>query len=518
MLALAGGGFLPVKGYDFGQDVSSALVFELAGKRYTAVRALGMHALFDADRKLLFSGQQIVRDWAPLIAEFFGFKLIMSDRDGETLIPPPSYIFAPFYVDQDGGWFKPWMSFEDFYLPESTRTLADYHSGIRPDQYYQARVDLTADRLALSALDASVQTLRDAITQIQQIDDGASPTYDMGEFRSEMEELITESETLLSQQRAYRSEISDLHEEAHLFRAEKSLLEAALREVREEFDVAAVLPDEVACPTCGQEYANDIAERFSLVKDEGVLMEAIGVATAKLNGIQDREAKQKEKLNHIQKSLERVEHILAVERAAISFSDVVIGAGKTEAAKILRSSLGEKAADADEARDRIEGHKEKMAALTTKQRTGQILSFYREKLAEYSIELDVTLENSRVQSIQTIKAARGSEGPRGLLAYYYAFLHTRARYNSSTTFPIVVDAPNQQGQDKLHLPEIVKFLFVRAPTDTQVIVAVEEAGKDLPADVEVQTYGEKKRQVLRDSEFEDIRRRFLLYTNQMIAD
>lgn len=499
-------------------NVSSALVFEFAGKRFTAVRALGMHALFDEERKLLFSGQQIVRDWAPLLAEFFSFKLIMSDRDGEIVVPPPSYIFAPFYVDQDGSWFRPWMSFDDFYLPESTRTLADYHSGIRPDAYYQARADLTADRLSLSALEASVETLRDAITQVQQIDDGASPTYDLGEFRSEIDDIVAESERLLAQQRSYRSTISDLHEETHLLRAEKALLEGALREVREEFDVAAVLPDEIECPTCGQEYANNLADRFALVKDEGVLMEAIGVATTKLNTVQERERKQQEQLYDIEKSLRRIENILAVERAALTFNDVVIGAGKTEAAKILRSSLGEKAADADDVRVRVDDHKKQMAALTTKQRTTEIMNFYREKLAEYSIELDVTLEQGRTQSIQTIQAARGSEGPRGLLAYYYAFLQTRARYNPSTSFPIVIDAPNQQGQDELHLPEIVKFLFVRAPAGSQVIVAAEEAGSNLPEGVEVHSYGERKRQVLRDSEFEDIKQRFAVYTNQMIAD
>lgn len=499
-------------------NVSSALIFECGGKRYTVVRALGMHALFDSDRKLIFSGQQIVRDWAPRLAEFFSFKLIMSDRDGEIVVPPPSYIFAPFYVDQDGGWFRPWMSFDDFYLPESMRTLADYHSGIRPDAYYQARADLTTDRLSLSALEASVETLRDAITQIQQIDDGASPTYDLAEFRSEIDDMVAESERLLAQQRSYRSEISDLHQETHLLLSEKALLEGALREVRDEFDVAAVLPDEIECPTCGQEYANNLADRFALVKDEGVLMEAIGVATTKLRNVQDRERKQQHNLHDIEKSIGRIERILAVERAALSFNDVVIGAGKTEAAKILRSSLGEKAADADDVRARVDEHKSQMAALTTKQRTAEILNFYREKLAEYSIELDVTLEDSRAQSIQTIQAARGSEGPRGLLAYYYAFLHTRAKFNPSTSFPIVIDAPNQQGQDELHLPEIVKFLFVRAPEGAQVIVAAEEAGKDLPEGVEVHSYGERKRQVLRDSEFEDIKKRFSLYTSQMIAD
>ena len=426
--------------------VSSALVFDHDGKRYTAVKALGMYALFDVDRRMLFSGQQLVRDWGPLLAEFFGFKLIMSDRDGEIVVPPPSYIFAPFYVDQDMGWSRPWSSFQDLYLPDSPRTLADYHSGLRPDAYYDARANLVVDRLALSELEASISTLRDAIEQIQQIDEGASPTYDMGEFRSEVDDLVRESEALLAQQQAFRREISELHEETHLLEAEKRLLERTLRELREEFDIAASMPDEVQCPTCGQGYANDLADRFALIQDESVLSEAIGVANIKLSKARSREDDNQAKLSEIQKSLARIERILAVERAALSFNDVVIAAGKTEAAKILRSSLRDRAAEADDVRERVAKHQHTMTGLTSKQRSTEILKFYRARLAQYALDLDVTLEQDSLQSIHRIQAARGSEGPRGLLAYYYAFLQTRARFINSTTFPIVIDAPNQQGK------------------------------------------------------------------------
>jgi predicted nucleic acid-binding Zn-ribbon protein len=499
-------------------SVSSALVFEYQGKRFTSVRALGMHALFDADRRLIFSGQQIMRDWAPQLAQFFGFKLMMSDREGEIVIPPPSYIFAPFYVDQDTGWTTAWRSFHDLFLPESTRTLAEYHSGLKPDAYYEAKANLAFDRIALSALEASVGTLRDAITQIQNIDEGGSPTYDLGEFKSEVDDLVRESEVLLAQQRAYRGAISDLHEESHLLRAEKALLEGALREQRQEFDAAAVLPDEVECPTCGQGYSNHLADRFALIADEGVLIEAIGVATSKLDEITRREQEQQEKLREIEKSLARIERILDVERAALSFHDVVIAAGKTEAAKILRSSLGEKAADADDARDRVAGHKATMVKLTSSRRSAEILNFYRERLSEYALALDVTLDGAAPQSITAIQAARGSEGPRGLLAYYYAFLQTRAVFTDATSYPIVIDAPNQQGQDAVHLPQMLDFIFNRAPEGSQVIVAAEEAGQGLPNDVEIRSYGERKRQVLREAEFEEVRDRFAAYTNQMIAE
>jgi predicted nucleic acid-binding Zn-ribbon protein len=498
-------------------QVSSALVFEYQGKRYTAMKALGMYALFDAERKLLFSGQQVVTEWGPQLARFFGFKLIMTDRDGDIVIPPPSYMFAPFYIDQDMGWSRPWSSFQDLYLPDSARTLADYHSGLRPDAYYEARASLAVDRIALSELEASVLTLRGAIDQIQQINQGPSATYDIDEFRAEVDDLVRESETLLTQQREFRRDVSELHEEMHLLQAEKILLEHALGEMRDEFDTAAALPDQIECPTCGQGYTNDLADRFALIQDEGVLTEAIGAANIKLTRLRSNEQEKQTKLHDVEKTLRRIEHILATERASLSFNDVVIAAGKTEAAKILRSSLGEKAADAADASDRVEKHRNTMTSLTSIKRSGEILKFYRTLLAKYAFDLDVALEADGAQAIHRIQAARGSEGPRGLLAYYYAFLRTRDRYATAAAFPIVIDAPNQQGQDAIHLPQMLKFIFSQAPADAQVIVAVEEASGGLPDDVDVRSYGVQRRQVLRETEFNEVNERFAVYVRQLLV-
>ncbi|WP_454883563.1 hypothetical protein [Sphingomonas oryzagri] len=442
----------------------------------------------------------------------------MSDREGDIAVPPPAYMFAPYYIDQDSGWNRPWASFQDLYLPETARTLADYHSGIRPDAYYTAKAKLAVDRLALSEADAGISALRDAITQIQHIDDGASPTYDLGEFRSEVDDLVRESEGLLNQQRSFRRDIANLHEESHLVRTEKMLLESAVRELREEFDTAVSLPDEVECPTCGQGYTNNLSDRFALIQDEGVLTEAIGVAAAKLASLANREGELIGNLREIDKNLSRIERILAVERATLTFNDVVVGAGKTEAAKILRSSLNEKAGVADDIRARVKGHKDEMAAFTSAQRTSEIMKFYRARLVQNAIELDVTLENDRPQPIHAIQAARGSEGPRGLIAYFYAFLQTHANFVGTSSFPIVIDAPNQQGQDAVHLPAILKFIFEKSPGGNQVIVAAEEPGDTLPDNVDVRSFGVRRRQVLRESEFDEVQERFSHYTRQMIAE
>ncbi|MBY5511863.1 hypothetical protein [Rhizobium leguminosarum] len=498
-------------------NVSSCLEFEFAGATWFSVKAHGVHSLFDDKGNRLFWGQRLVKDWGPKLAEFFGFKLEMVDKDGETLTPPPAYLFAPFYVDQDGSWDNTWVSFrKDFYLPESAATLADYHSGIRPDGYYSAKAELTKEKIILSSLETAVETLRQAMTQIEEIE-GTTPTYDLQEFASECEDLVAESERLLVLQAEHRRTVSDLHEESHLVRAEAVLIKNALNEMRGEFELASSLPRQVECPTCGHEYQNSLAERFALIEDEGVLSKALTDAQSKLERLVEKERTERGKLDAIVASLARVQKILEVRKQSLSLNDVLVAAGKTEAAKILRVSLNEKIVAVDGSRTRTESLRSSMNEFTDRTRTAEIRKFYRTRLSMYSQELDVHLDDPERQSIMSINVARGSEGPRALLAYYYAFLHTKIEFTTNVRFPIVIDSPNQQGQDKVHLPQMVKFIFEHVPDDAQTIVATEDASGMEFQGVTIATYGEAKRQVLRQKEFHRVQAFFDPFFQKILA-
>ncbi|MCA1403046.1 hypothetical protein I6F26_00295 [Ensifer sp. IC3342] len=497
-------------------DVSSCLEFEYAGSTWFAVKALGVYSLFDKDGNRQFWGQRLVKDWGPKLAEFFEFKLEMAEKNGDAVTPPPAYLVAPFYVDQDGGWKDPWKSFDDFYLPASAKTLADYHSGIRPDEYYTAKAELAKERIILAALDTGVETLREAVSQIQEIE-GTSPTYDLQEFQSEIDDLVAESNRLLQAQASHRRIVSDLHEEAHLLSSEANLLLETLREMRGEFELASVLPREVECPTCGQEYQNSLADRFALIADEGVLSKALTDAQAKLARVIEKERAERRKLDDVSQSLERIRKTLDARKESLSLNDVIVAAGKTEATKLLRGSLNEKIVAADSSRSRVESFRAAMNKYADPRLTSEIQRFYRARLSAFSLELDVQLDDPDKQSIASVKVARGSEGPRALLAYYYAFLHTKAAYTKNVRFPIVIDAPNQQGQDKVHLPQMVSFIFDNIPDDAQTIVAIEDASGFGLQGVTIDTYGEAKRQVLREKEFETVKAVFDPFFQKILA-
>lgn len=90
----------------------------------------------------------VTANLAPKLADILDVKLRMQSRGGEFVIPPPAYFFSPFYVDQDTGWQRSWSSFASMQQFENYRqSLALFHAGVRPNEYYAAQADkIEADR------------------------------------------------------------------------------------------------------------------------------------------------------------------------------------------------------------------------------------------------------------------------------------------------------------------------------------------------------------------------------------
>ena len=80
----------------------------------------------------------------------------------------------------------------------------------------------------------------------------------------------------------------------------------------------------------------------------------------------------------------------------------------------------------------------------------------------------------------------------------------------------MIYAPNQQGQDAVHLPQMLKFIFEYVPTGSQIIVATEDVGTHRPRNTDVSTYGERKRQVLREADYDDVRQIFEPYVRAIL--
>lgn len=488
-------------------NVTSLVEFEINSVPHAMLKAHGAYTLFKASDEPLITTAHVTSDLSPFFAQFFDFRLVMLNKQNVPITPPPSYLFAPYYVDQDRSWVEAWTSFSDFYLNGSRKALAEYHSGLRPNEYYVAQ----AERNRVLANITAHQTERNAVQSALDRFSAAGPAiqirYKLDEFQSEIDQFLMETERLRTEQTRYRQTLSVLHEERQLWRNQAAVLENALSEISLEFREALTQPATVECPTCGQHYENGIVEQFGLVADQDILLESFRTAKERIHLLEDQVTKEQKEMDTLQSSLDKISQVLAVRKADISFGDVVAAEGRHEAGRLFSQRMAE-----------LDGHigaliasanalKRTMDETESKQKKAEIYELFLARLRSFTSRLDVHADFGRRPNIQTLKLARGSEGPRGLMAYYYAFLHTAHRYGSSTFCPIVIDAPNQQGQDVTHMPQIMRLILDERPPGSQLIIAAEAPFGATDTDASIVDIVWRKRQVMRDTMFEEVAER-----------
>lgn len=445
------------------------------------------------------------------------FRLLMTDQRENVLVPPPAYAFAPFYVDQDKSWTSAWEPFRGMYLPRSAATLADYHSGLKPNAYYVAQAE--RDRLAVGLREAETRRrgLSEAVDHLREVEPDTQVFFDLNDFQAETDSLLSESRALQEQQSEHRAALAELVETRALWAAQISVIRAALGEFEEVFRSAAGHPIDVECPTCGEHYVNDITTRFGIAADTEALIGALHHAQSEEQQLSRKIEASRKQIGDIAASIDRVQAILSTRHNDVSLGEVVAAQGRNLATRVLRDKVHEVDAKMGDINAQMEEFSGEMRRSLDRKRSSEIKSFFGAHLVDFTTTLDVRVDGDRSPSISSTQHARGSEGPRGLAAYYYAFLHTVRQFGTSAFCPIVIDAPNQQGQDGEHLPAIISFLVNKRPRNAQLILGVEEAVGITDSDATITKIGESKRQLLSDDQYEFVSAHMKPYLRQLVS-
>jgi hypothetical protein len=216
-------------------------------------------------------------------------------------------------------------------------------------------------------------------------------------------------------------------------------------------------------------------------------------------------------------AVSRVRAVLSTRKGDITFGDVVAAEGRNAATSILRERVKDVESEIGAFDTQMDVMAAEMRKSLDRKRSRSIKDFFFTRMVSFAKELDVRVGDDPAVSISTTTHARGSEGPRGLAAYDYAILHTAREFGSSVFCPLVIDAPNQQGQDDQHLPAIISFLVKRRPSGAQLILGVEQAVGITDNDARIVNVGMSKNQLLSDADFEDVSDHLRPYLAQVVA-
>jgi predicted house-cleaning noncanonical NTP pyrophosphatase (MazG superfamily) len=373
-------------------NVHTLLEFTVDGVPYVVLSGRGSYAIFDADGKLQLRTTSVGKDLTDYLAKLLDFQLEMLDRKEEAITPPPNYMFAPFYIDQDASWDRPWASFRNFYLIPSSKTLAEYHSGLKPNEYYAAQTVRNLLQVQRKELEAERNVLHQTLRGMLQLVSDITLSFDLDDFREESAQLIDESRKLHQDQSDYRQRLADISEERRLWAEQHDLVTATLAEMDENFADALKGPSEIACPTCGHQYHNAIADQFEIVQDKDGLYNALIISHEKMRELDAKAQTERNNVSQLEEQIVRINHILGVRKADLSFNDVVVAQGRNEAGKLIRGRISEIDESISRKRREEDAENETMGAAVSRDRTREIKAFFKDRLFEFAEHLSVRLD------------------------------------------------------------------------------------------------------------------------------
>lgn len=456
-------------------EVISLVCFTVASRDYFIIRAGKAYGVFDAQGALI-NRFVSVSELAKLLAELFDFKIQLMNREKHLVTPPPAYLFLPYYIDQDQSWTSNWASFDRLYLPAAKSDIANYHLGIKTNAYYETKGQIRVVEEGIKTIDGEAKIIRSLLRNLKEKLAEVSFSLSLDDFQQELKQLLAQYEEVSAAQSLLKHDLSHLYSAKISLSAQLDITKKALNEAHGDYKFALnTLEDEVECPSCGAKYENSFAERFGMAQDEQRCLDLIIDLNGELVALEAKIVVANSVFSEYTKSLANIEKQLETKKGEIKLKDLIENEGKKEMKSLFESELARLESQLKDKLLEKKNHETSLKQINDKERSKEIKSKYllymRKNLAAVNV---TTLSEANYSRIDSSIRESGSAMPRALMAYYYSVLQLANEYTSSVFCPIVIDAPNQQGQDSDNMPSLLNFITKHQPADSQLILTIEE--------------------------------------------
>lgn len=496
-------------------NVISLIHFSIEKENFSIIKSNKNYCLFDSDSKKIGQYNR-VSELGNHLAELLDFKIKLPNKDGEIITPPPAYLFLPYYADQDKSWQSNWSSFSKLYLPNVKLDIINYHTGIKPNQYYEAKNELGLVNDGIQIIEKDVSIVKNLLKNLKEKLSQIEFSITIQDFQDEIKELLISCEELNKVQNKHKQDLTVLYNQKINLEAQLEITKRALYETNKDYEFAVHEIDEcISCPSCGADYENNFSERFGIAQDEQRCLDFIIELKEELEKIDQKISTINNVFSLKNKELAEIEKILESKKETIKLKDIIESEGKREMKELFEAEIN---VYNDELKEKLllqsELEKE-VKKFEDKIHSNKIRLEYRDLMSKNLVNLNVhSLSEKYYKRIDSSIQESGSATPRALMAYYYSILNVIKKYGSSAFCPIIIDSPNQQGQDKENLPRLIKFIIDKQPKDSQLILGLEElpSGQKNEYIIELK----EERSLLQTSEFDNVLSEIKPYLKEII--
>lgn len=445
---------------------ASIIYFSINNINYYIYRSDRLFKVFSDDFVLKFKTIHR-RELASNLKRILDFAVELPNRAGNELeIAAPAFNYLLNFIDQDKMDCTSFTSFKGLAeYPNFKENTLYYHFGVFTDEYYMIIKDLERYEQLLKGIDNERLIIIDLLQRI---------TKQMGgsDFSSNLNSLKLEIDKFKNEYNDIAKVLSKMkHNIIHL-KNQRTDLEINLKDLK---NTQKNLSDEInqinksICPTCKKHIDNNIPLRVNKYNslEDIVLLELS--AQQDISSVEDAIDAEEKKYEQFLDKLNNYQN-----RINITYNDidnVMEHLGLVRIKDQLMDDLGvyntkKEAYESDIKRLNKEKHK-------FDEKKKKVNNSYYELMYNDKTKFGlVEIENRKIESIDRVFTASGSNKAISTIIWYFNLLRLRYTFNSSgTKLPLVIDSPNKGDLDDDNRRKVFDYLFSNVDNQTQLIIS-----------------------------------------------
>lgn len=460
------------------------LFFSYGNDEYCVVRQNKQYKLFKIDDNSSFSALCDTEQFHEYSSQLMSILEVSMDcltNKGQAISATPPLLFRFQYIDQDKGWGKIGESFSNMkYIENWDSNTNKYVVGYQGEDYYKARQELLIIRDKIDELKTKIKYYNELMKTIESnytlLETGEQSKKSLKGTFEELDRLEREKIKLEEQIAEYKNLIY-----------EKNLqlvsLKTLISDLEKDHSFALDEEENITCPFCGSVHENTVFERLEIVKDIQSGNELIKQTRIELNELEDslseltsQRHKQRQRYSHLKNQVEHTRETASIIKTYKNEGkkEIIISGNKEKDKldNLLMKELG--------SQEYIEG---KINEFNSRKRRNQIITEFRKHYDKILEELNLPLSVVKLSDFVQKLNKTGSDMPRIIYAYHLSlYLYNLNRSTSPFNF-LIIDTPNQQGQDGKNLKNIDAVMSYMLDKRGQVIIGSErETGFELKAE------------------------------------
>ena len=435
-------------------DIISRVTIHVSGNDFIFIRYEKRISIFTADYKLIASS--IYRsDIADKIREIFNFNLQLSHKKtGKQLQANPACLFLPFYIDQDDGWHTVLSSFSGLTMyDEWQKNTIQFHSGIKPKEYYELSGEIRTLKIELEELIATLDAVLAAKKRFEDSFGRVLFDIDVEYYQGLLDRFLEKCQKLNVEESEFRLKLIDLLSNRDAIASEINICKETLENLNDNGMEGAV-------------------EKYHIFENREKILELLPEMYEEKQKIENEISSIKEELRLSQKLSSELIEMMREVKGELTLNDVI----KSQASKEVEFTFDEQVRELHEKIGKLtKDHDElveKQNEYTDSKRTKIINDDFKGFLSTAQNKLGIAspVIAPLVQYSKITKSKTGSRSPRSIFAYHYGLLKTMEKHSSVTMLPIVIDSPKQQDLDKEGTEKLISLCTDDLGLKNQVII------------------------------------------------